>query len=185
MEIDALNDQNLNCTVSKLTKHSEPEFYANVNVEGEKSDVPSDNAVVYLFIINPLQFETVIAIDGKSPTELYDISSMLANQLSVLLFEADRDTRWTAALPGTRPSYAKLSGYSSIGSISRHLCLNLEQHLMFAYFAKTIMFTVGTANGIPEDDLPSGLRPCRNQKIPFLNESAGIPTFNPILALGN
>lgn len=105
-------------------------------------------------------------------------------QLIVVIRAADRDDRWSAPLPGSRPSELALTNYSSIGAISRHLCLNLEQHLMFSYFARTIMFTVGAANGIDEDDLPSSLKPSSKQKIGFLNGGAGMPNSFLILGFG-
>jgi hypothetical protein len=90
------------------------------------------------------------------------------------MYAADRDDKWTASLPGARRSSSPIAEYSSIGKISRHLCLNLEQHLMFAHFARTIMFTVGDASGIEEDDLPSSLKSSKKQKIGFLNGGAGM-----------
>jgi len=112
------------------------------------------------------------------PSAASKFTSKTKEQLIEVIYAADRDDRWTAPLLGSSPSHSLLPEYSSIGAISRHLCLNLEQHLMFCHFARTIMFTVGEASGIDADDLPTSLRPSREQKIGFLNGGAGINYAN-------
>ena len=94
-------------------------------------------------------------------------------QLVSVIMTSERDTKWRSPLPGSRPSKMALPEYSTIGSISRHLCLMFEQHLMFVRFARSIMHFVGDAHEIPEDDLPSTIRGKDRQDIGFLNGGAG------------
>jgi hypothetical protein len=119
------------------------------------------------------QLENSSKETSSSITSQQNYATYSKAQLVSVIMTSEGDTKWKSPLPGSKPSKMLLPEYSTIGTISRHLCLNFEQHLMFVRFARSIMNFVGDANGITEDDLPSNIKGRNRQDIGFLNGGAG------------
>jgi hypothetical protein len=154
----------------------------NLNTIGADDLKPRTERVDIYDLKKTLQCADLAKENDSMAGDEQDYSFATKQEIVTVISNSTADSRWRSPAVGVKPSNLPLDAYATISQISRHKCLNLEQHLIFAQYAKALMLGLAQGHGITDiGELGLGSR--HKQVIGFLNGGAGFGKSAAVVAL--